>query len=469
MGVNLGNKNKSFELALNEYLTNEVLQTELIESNYILSVCDWKKDWAAMGSKSGTFSEATGNDIVIPIKVGRANSVRYGKYTASADVTQSRILRGKEGSVADIHATVKFNHRDLMVHGKFSKQNFLTIMPDEVEDAMESMKSEVNRDMLHGAVIDTITGVADAAAGAVKVARPDRFEVGALYEMFRGANVRYGDNGGVGGAAGAGAAKNFLMCVGIDVDKKDVYFQVVASASSVLSTAWSATDLSGNGNDAAAKVAVGDTFQRHDARLAGNDQGFKSIRKILLSAAAGGDATYLGYTKALYPFLQAYNYNGAGVDNTNFLKKLFAMRVEMATFSKAKPKEIVMSLQNLGVCMAIAEIQKTAYNIVPGSQKADVYGLEITIGGPGNSPIKLRGLQEFPDDIVIAAEDWKEVCFYSDGGVKKVISPDGNSYTPERTEDGHFYLQDIDLIGQVVIKKPYKFAIMYGIPTLSIV
>lgn len=436
-----------FQNMLNEYLSNELMSEELKKRDYILSRVTWDKNWL-----SGT--DGTHNPIIVPFKAARASSVRYGKYTAltnnggvaTAGVTQLQTIRGKIDKAKELHGSLIFNQRDLMRHGKLSEQNFLKLLPDELDDMMTYMKNIVSTSFLTGRVFAKVTDITNAATGKLVVTRPDRFQIGQLVEIFDGTTGVYSDNAGVGGSVGAP-----VFVIAIDVSTKTVTFSATPGGAAI---------------NFGANVAVGYAFHNHDAYLGGADLSFANLRNILLSAANGGDATYLGQTKATYPYLQAYNFSGAAITSTNIIQKLFDARVEMATYSKAQPTEFVMSFRNLGACMKIIEIQKGAFNVVPNSQKVSQFGwMEIMVGGPEGNPLKLVGVNECDDDVIIGM-NFDAMKFHTDGGIRKVVSPDGLEYYTVRNEDGYQYVCDIDLFGELVINKPHRMGIIHSVPTL---
>lgn len=421
---------KSFPQMLNEYLPNELFVTEAENRDYVFKNCKKDNGWAA--GADGTY-----NSFIVPFKAGQASSLRYGKYTAAADIGKSTFIRGKITEAKELHGSLIFNQRDLMLHGKVSEQNFLKLIPGEVEGLMTTFKNTVSVNFLSGKVIATITDVTDKATGVLVVTRPERFEIGQMIEVFNGTSAVYSEAGG-----------NELYVIAISLDEK----KIVVS------------DSRGGSAYNASSAVVGYYVQNHDAYRSGN-QAFASLRDILLAYRNGGTETYLGYTKTLYPFLQAYNVSGADVTSTNIMEKIFNALVEIRTFGKAKPTEAMMSLRNFGYCMAIVELQKGAFNVVPNSQKASEYGwMEISIGSVKGGLVKLVGIQEMDDDIIIFP-DWESITFASDGGIRKRISPNGLEYFEVREEAGYYYITDIDLFGELIVTEPYKNAIMHSIPT----
>jgi len=102
--------------------------------------------------------------------------------------------------------------------------------------------------------------------------------------------------------------------------------------------------------------------------------GFAGIRDAFLSSANGGSATYLGFNKATYPYLQAINVDGSSVTASNILEKIFDACLNVRLFGKGNPTDVVMSYANLSRCMKLVELSKGAFNVIPNTQKTTIYG-----------------------------------------------------------------------------------------------
>jgi hypothetical protein len=122
-----------------------------------------------------------------------------------------------------------------------------------------------------------------------------------------------------------------------------------------------------------------------------------------------------------------------------------------------------MSYRNLGFVLQNLESSKGSFNVVPGSQKTSVYGwTEIEIGGV-KGMLKIVGVQEMSDDIIIFM-DWRAAKFHSNGFFRKRIAPDGKHYFEDRATDGYKYLVDMFLFGEMVVSRPSYCGIMHSIP-----
>lgn len=427
-------KNPDFQGMLNEYLPNELLQEEFVARDYVMGKVDKDNNWLAATDGSGS------NAIIVPIKVGGASSVRYGAYTAEGEISQSVTKRGKILDAKELHGSMIFNQRDLEVHGKLNEQNFLKLLPGEIEDFMGYIKNIVSIGMLSGKSFAKATAVGSIASGIVSVNRPDRFEIGQLVEIFDGTTALYSE-------AAGGSEGNELFVIEIDISAKTVTLSATRGGSAATLT----------------NITIGCLFQNHDAYKSA-DQTFQSIPDVLLSAANGGSANYVGFAKKAYPFLQAYNKDGSSITSTNIMDVIFDFVTEMRIYSKAAPTEVLMSLRNFSYCMRVLELQKGAFNVTPGSRKGSQYGwMEIEIGSPKGGMLKFVGIQECDDEYIIAM-DWSAMKFYSDGGLRKHVGIEGLEYHTLRLETGYKHIIDFDLYGELVVLKPHRLGILHSIP-----
>jgi hypothetical protein len=198
----------------------------------------------------------------------------------------------------------------------------------------------------------------------------------------------------------------------------------------------------------------------HDGSRA---NGFGGLRNIFLSAANGGDANYLGFSKLAYPYLQAINVDGSAVTAANILEKIFDAGTDIRLFGKGNPTDVVMSFTNFSRCMKLIELAKGAYNVVPNSQKTTIYGwMEITIASVTKGGFKLIGVREAEDDVIMFI-DWRALKFYSNGLFMKRKSPSGNEYFEVRATSGYQYIVDISLYGDIGVLRPSYCGIMHSI------
>lgn len=414
---------RTFNDMLNEYLPNELLKEEFVKRDYLLSKVEKDDSWL-------------GGNLVVPFKAAGASSVAFGSLTASNDIAEDKYVRGGVSGHKEVWGSMIFNHRDLMEHDQISEQNFLKILPGTIEDFMDYMKNVVSVNLLNGAhfakmIADPATGliVAGDAAGVMYVDRPDRFVIG------QKVTVDDDDSAPVTGYVRT-----------INMNTKAVVLYDARTGGAVV-------DLS--------DYSVAQNAKCYNDGAQANS--FGSLRGALLSAANGGDATLYGVTKTLYPYLQAINVSGADITAANIMEKIFDALTTVRQFGKGNPTDVVMSYKNLSSCIKRIEASKGAFNVVPGSQRASQFGwTEIEVGSVTKGSLKLVGVQEADDDIIMFI-DWRALKFYSNGFFKKRRSPDGIEYFESRATTGYTYIVDMCLFGEIVVQRPSYCGILYSI------
>lgn len=410
---------RTFQDMLNEYLTNDLLKEELVKRDYFLTKVEKDDGW-----KGGT--------VPVPFKGAGASSVAFGALTDSTDIAEDQYVRGTISSMKEVWGTMKFNHRDLMEHdGKIKETTFLRILPDAVDEFADYMKQVVSVNLLNGPHYAKATGNG-AVGGTIVVDHPDRFMIGQ--------KVIVDDDNSV-------EASGYVTA--IDMNTKELTIKDARSGGA-------AVDLSAYTTAQNAKL-----YNPGQQPSAG--YGFSSARDMLLSAANGGSSTLHGQTKLAYPFLQAINVNGSSVLSTNILSKIFDAYVTIRTFGKGNPAEAIMSYRNFGYVLANLESSKGAFNVIAGSEKTSVYGwTEIMIGGV-KGMLKVIGVQEMDDDVIMFI-DWRAFKFISNGFFKKRIAPDGKHYFEQRATTGYSYIIDQCLFGELMCIRPSYCGIMHSIP-----
>lgn len=405
---------RSFSAMLNQYLPNKLLKEELVKRDYVLSTIDKDDGWL-------------GGDLIVPFKAAGASSVAFGALTASNDVAEDSYVRGSITTQKEIWGTLKFHHRDLMEHNEISEKNFVKLLPDVIEDFMVLMKNVVSVNLLNGVHFATATGNG-GADGTIAVDAVDRFELGQKV-------VLDDDN----------SADVDLYVIGILKDTSTITLSD--------SRGGAAFDIS------AYTLAQNAKFYHPGSKASG----FLSIRSALLSAANGGASTLHGQTKTAYPFLQALNISGSDITAVNIMEKIFDAMTTIRRIGKGNPNEVVMSYKNLSACMKVVEGSKGGFNVVPGSQKTSQYGwTELQVGSVTKGAIKLVGVQECADDVIMFL-DWRAFTFHSNGFFRKRKSPDGIEYFEERATTGYSYIVDVCLFGELSVKRPSYCGILHSI------
>lgn len=407
---------RTFNDMLNEYLTYDLLKEELVKRDYVLTKIEKDNGW-----KGGT--------LPVPFKAAGASSVSFGSLTAANDIAEDKFVRGSVSGYKEAWGSMIFNQRDLMEHdgSGVSEKTFLKILPDAVEDFMDYMKQVVSVNLLKGAHFAELTANGTVGAG-MEVDRPDLFVIGQ--------KVLVDDSNS---APATGYVKSIEMNTRVVVLED-------ARGSGVI------VDLSAYTTAQAAKV-----YQD-----GAQSNAFTSIREGLLSAANGGSSSLYGISKLAYPYLQSINVDGSSVTSSNILSKIFEAFVTIRQFGKGNPNEVIVSYKHLGSILKALESSKGAFNVEPGSQKSSVYGwTEITIGGVKGA-LKVIGVQEAADDVIMFL-DWRALKFHSNGFFRKRIAPDGKQFYEVRNTTGYQYIVDMCLFGELIVNKPSYCGIMHSI------
>jgi hypothetical protein len=308
-----------------------------------------------------------------------------------------------------------------------NEKSFLKILPDAIDDFMDLMKMTVSVNLLNGAHFAKLTTNGTAGTG-MEVDRPDLFVLGQKV-------IVDDDN--------SGTVTGYVKS--IDMETRIVVLEDARGSGVIV--------------DLSAYTTAQNAKCYHDGAQANS---FTSIRSALLSAAHGGSSTLHGQSKLAYPFLQAINVDGSSITSTNILSKIFDAYVTIRQFGKGNPNEVIVSYKHLGSILKALESSKGAFNVEPGSQKTSVYGwTEISIGGVKGA-LKVIGVQEAADDVLMFI-DWRALKFHSNGFFKKRVSPDNKSFYEVRATTGYTYLVDMCLFGELVVSKPSYCGIVHSI------
>ena len=407
---------RTFNTMLNEYLPLSLLKEELMKRDYLLSNVKKDNSWK-------------GGSLVIPFKGGGASSVSYGSLTASGDIAEDTFVRGSIGTQPEVWGSMVFHHRDIMEHDKISEQNFLKLLPDTITDFSDRLKNVISVNLLNGSHSASATADGDAS-GNITVDRPERFDVGQ--------KVLVDDDDSV-------PASGYVQSIDINTG----VIQIDTTRTSATGTNLSAYTVAQN-----AKVY-------EDGAQAGS---FTSLRSQLLPASvSGGGTTLFGQTKTTYPYLQAIAGDGSTITAANILEKIFDHLTTVRKLGKGMPTDIVMSYKNLGSVLKVLESTKGAFNVMPGSQKTSVFGwTEVMVGSVSSQPLKIVGVQEVDDDIIYFL-DWRGLKFYSNGFMRRRISPDGDSFFEVRAASGFQYIVDMSVFGDLVCYRPSYQGILHSI------
>ncbi len=72
---------RDFQDMLNEYLPNDLLETELVKRDYFLNKVKKDNNWK-------------GGKIPVPFKAAGASSVKFGGLTDSGNIAKDKFIRG---------------------------------------------------------------------------------------------------------------------------------------------------------------------------------------------------------------------------------------------------------------------------------------------------------------------------------------------------------------------------------------
>jgi len=413
--------NETFHDMLNEYLPNKLLREELIKRDYVLTRVAKDNNWK-------------GGSIIVPFKAAGASSVAFGNLTDAADISEASFVRGSIDTPVEVWGTLIFNHADIMKQDKVSAQNFLSVLPDTIEDFMQHMKEVVSNQLTCGPHFAAVTDATNGATGVFIVDRIEKFMIGQ--------KVMIDDDNSSAIAAYVQA---------IDINTSTITINVTSRAAT--------TDFTGLTDYIVAQNAK---FYYPGTTEALNQ--FVSLKSALLSLANGGSTNLHGKAKTAYPFLQAVNIDGSAWDATNFMEKLFEGYVDVRRKARGQADEVLMSYKNFGTCMKLLEISKGGYKVTEGSRKASMYGwvtIEVQVVASSET-LKLVGIQEMDDDVVMYM-DWSGFTFRSNGFFKKRMSPEGNQYFEVRAVTGYAYIVDTCLFGQLECRTAGKCGIVHTI------
>lgn len=410
---------RSFQAMLNEFLNEDLLKTEYLKRDYIMSKVQKVDDW-----KGGAY--------IVPFEGAFATSVSFGSLTDAAEISEYQYVRGQVNYYKEQWGSLKFNDKDLVEHdGKIKESTFLRILPNQINQFMNYMKMVASIQIGTGPHMATATD--DGTVGGVlEVDRIDRFQL--KQKVF------VDDNN-------SSPVAGFVQAINVN-----------ASTIQIDTTLAGGTpvDLTGYTVAQAAKVY-------HSGAQPGVGLGFGSIRDALLSAANGGSASLHGQTKLAYPYLQAVNVPGSDVNETNILEKIFDAYTAVRMKAVGSADTILMSYKHLGSVMKLIETQKGGFKVTPTATNASLYGwteIEVT-SVKGN--LKIVGIQEWDDDV-IAFIDWSAMKFASNGMFRKRKNPgNGNEFYEIRSTSGYVYIVDIALFGELIVTAPNRCGIMHGI------
>ncbi len=404
----------SFSTMLNQYLPVSMLFDEVKKRNWLLQNIEQDNSWL-------------GGTLVVPFLGAVGSSVTFGSLAASSDIAEEIAVRGSISSYKELAGSMIFNSTDLMQHGKISEQNFLKIIPDAIDRHVSLIAGTLSQNMLTGSFVAAATADGDSS-GNITVAQPDRFQIGQKVSVDD-------DN--------SSPATGYVRTINLNSGVLTIYD--ARSGGSVVNL---------SGYTVAQNAKIYNDGQQANA--------FSSLPDALLSSANGGSSTILGQTKTDYPFLQAINVSGADVTASNILSKIFDAYVTVRRLGGGKPFKVVMSYKHYGSCLKALESAKGAFNVVPKSKETQVFGWDSIMVGGFAGTLELVAVQEM-NDTQIYFLDMSSMKFYTNGGIRRFVDPDGNEYYKIRNTTGYQLIIDHFCFGDLVVQEPRKNGIMYSI------
>lgn len=406
----------SFSTMLNQYLPNELLKEELIKRDWLLQNVERDNSWL-------------GGDLIVPFKAAGASSVAFGALTSSTDISEDSNVRGSITTQPEMWGSMIFNEKDLVQHGKISEQNLLKILPDALEDFMTYMKMAASIAFTNGTSFAKVTDATNAATGILIVDHPERFVIGQKASL---------DDD--------------------DSTAADVYVTAIVMDTAAITV--SATRGGSAYNASSYSVAQNAKFYHPGSQAAG----FTSLRSSLLSSANNGSSTLYGQTKTAYPYLQAINVSGTGVNASNILDQIFDAYTTIRNRGKGMPDKVVMSYKNFGSVLKLLETSKGAYHNAASGTKTSVYGwTEVEVFGAAGK-LTIVSIQELDDDIICFLDTRPNVMkIYSNGFFRKRVNPDGREFYEVRATTGYTYIVDVAFYGDFVLQRPSYCGILHTI------
>jgi hypothetical protein len=409
---------QTFANMINEYLPNKLLMEELKKRNWLLQNIEHDKGW-----KLG--------NLIVSFVSAPASSTRFGDLTTASDIAKESTVRGVVSAHKEMWSSLLFEAKDLMVNDKVSEQNFLRILPDQINRHMDYVNQVLGQNIINGTAVDK--AVANGTVGGIlKVSNPERFVLGMKVQ------VDDDDSAPVTG---------YIRFINMNTDELTIYDARSGGA---------VVDLSAYTVSQNAKVYA-DQQQSN---------GFTSLLSGILPLSAGGSATLYGVTKTDTPFTQSIAIDGSAsglnVTAATLLDNIFKAYVLIRKKGQGKPFKALMSYRNYGVCIQNLKSLTGAFNVIPQSEKINNYGwTEIQVGGYAGV-VTIVALQEMNDTEVIFF-DSSSAKMYSNGGLRKQKSPEGLEYFTVRNTSGYQYIVDMSLMGEFVLQEPSKNGVLYGL------
>ena len=410
-----------FNAMLNEYRPFTLMRKELANMFYMLKTVNRDDMWR-------------GGELIVPFRESRPNSGNMGSLPAANDIATSKYVRAKLDDYKEYNHALLLNGRDLIDHGgKITEQTFIRALKDEMDGAKESMKEILSHMWLNGGAVANLT--ADGLAnGKITIDRPERFENGQKLVLDDDDSNE------------------------VTVYVKDESIDINAGTLELVTARGGSTPQSA----AAYTTAKNAKLYYPGTETAANR--FYSMKSVLLPAANGGLASIYGKTKAGNTYLQSIAKSGSAFTAANFLEDIFEAYNVVEQKARKGSREIWMSYAHWALIQNKLQLDKSPFNVKPGSEMASEYGYKsITIGNT-SSTLKVVAIQELDNDVMMFI-DPKAFKFFSNGFLKVQKSPDGDIFDTVRATTGRSYICDMYVFGDLVVNKPANCGIIHSIPS----
>lgn len=432
MATTSTDKSATFADMLNEYLVySNILEEEYLDQNWLMKTSNKIRTWQ-------------GGRLIVPFQQSTASSVRMGNMTAEGDIDSATYVRGYLEGYKEMYASLVFNSRDLFLdHKTLSVQNFLKILPDQIEQLMRYMKSSTSIQILNGDYLDQV-GAAYSAniSGLMIVDHPERFVIGGKY------TIKDADTGPI---------SVYVRKIDKNTGELTLFDARVGGAVIVLTAYDSTTKIYLDGGDTTA---------------------FNSLRNMLLPLDAGGSNDFANQTKLDSPFAQSVQYDAGGsTPNTgdwnnatsvtsNDMLTLVFDALRKGHQRGAQPECFVMSYLNYSACLLAVEKNSGGFkNVKP---RIDYAGYSSIHVGGMHGAVELVGVREMADDAIFGVKKSHMDVHCGAKMFQVLSSPDGLKYYTVRDEAGYRYITDIVFNGDFLYSQPWSAVAIWNIPKVSL-
>ena len=435
---------------LKQYLPYKLLSDEIIKRDYFLSTVEKDQNWK-------------GGPLQVPFVGANASTISFGSLASSSDISNDVFVRGEVAGYKELWGSMSFNQRDLDEHGNL-EQSFLSILPDRIDVFAQTMKEALSGCLLKGGHIAVVDSIANVATGTLGVDRPEVFQVGMKIEISSPANdaiidgcanLNSDEDSDFDDAGESGITSFYVKSV-------DLVNGRITCEASRGGAVMHFGDQPGNSTRIA---AVDDKVYRASSLTSGGVE--QNLFTSLPSQLLASSASLFGQTKANYPHLQAYNFDGDAIGNvTSLLPTIFDVQTTVRRLGRGNPSEAIMSYANLAICMKALEGDRT-YTVSDRSsdekaRQGVVYGWsEIQVTGVKGS-LKLVAVPEMGDDQILIL-DKSSMKLHSNGFIERREAPDGKQFYETRETTGYSYILDHRFYGDLVVSKPSNNAIIKNI------